>query len=48
MSRTIIYLDVLLPVRSSNLPEAVGPTYASAWSCFGWGLHMPRLLPAGR
>ena len=48
MSRIIIYLDLTLPSGSSNLPEADGPPYASVWSCFGWGLHMPLLLPGRR
>ena len=43
-----IYLDLLLPIGSSDLPETDGPPYVSVWSCFGWGLHMPRKLPYGR
>ena len=43
-----IYLDLLLPTGSSDLPETDGPPYASFWSCFEWGLHMPRQLPDGR
>ena len=40
-----IYLDLLLPTGSSDLPETDGPPYVSFWSCFEWGLHMPRKLP---
>ena len=43
-----IYLDLLLPTGSSDLPETDGPPYASFWSCFEWGLHMPRRLPCMR
>ena len=43
-----IYLDLLLPTGSSDLPETDGPPYASFWSCFEWGLHMPRKLPCMR
>ena len=40
-----IYLDLLLPTGSSDLPETDGPPYVSFWSCFEWGLHMPGKLP---
>ena len=43
-----IYLVLVLPAGSSDLPETDGPPYVSFWSCFGWGLHMPRKLPCGR
>ena len=43
-----IYLDLLLPTGSSDLPETDGPPYVSFWSCFEWGLHMPRKLPCMR
>ena len=43
-----IYLVLLLPAGSSDLPETDGPPYVSFWSCFEWGLHMPRKLPYGR
>ena len=43
-----IYLDLLLPTGSSDLPETDGPPYASFWSCFEWGLHMPHKLPCTR
>ena len=43
-----IYLDLLLPTGSSDLPETDGPPYASFWSCFEWGLHMPHRLPCMR
>ena len=35
----VIYLGLLLPAGSSDLPETDGPPYVSIRSCFGWGLH---------
>ena len=43
-----IYLVLLLPTGSSDLPETDGPPYVSFWSCFEWGLHMPHKLPCMR
>ena len=56
MSWMIIYLAATLPLQSSNLPgqcclsrEATdGPPICPVRSCFGWGLHVPRMLPPGR
>ena len=56
MSWMIIYLAATSPLQSSNLPgqcclsrEATdGPPICPVRSCFGWGLHVPRMLPPGR
>ncbi len=55
MSWMIIYLAALLPTQSSNLPgqccperQPDGPPICPVRSCFGWGLHVPRMLPPGR
>ena len=48
---TIIYLDVLSTVRSSDLPlgrQRAAAFYALSWSCSGWGLHgMHVTIPPG-
>ena len=39
---TIIYLDLMLPPGSSDLPTGqrrAAVFYALSWSCSGWGLH---------
>ena len=56
MYRTVIYLRLLSPTGSSNLPgqyfrnppEIGGQPICPVRSCFGWGLHVPRTLPHGR
>ena len=40
MSRMIIYLDLLLPTGSSDLPEAHGPCYASNLGLASDGVYM--------
>lgn len=45
----IIYLDLLLPASSSGTPKSgPGKPIAFLLPCFGWGLHVPCLLPAKR
>ena len=40
LSRTVIYLGLLLPVNSCDYGEHDGPPYALPFqSCAGWGLH---------
>ena len=49
MLSMIIYLVLLSPTKSSDLPESeAGHLMLSIRSCFGWGLHMPCLLPTRR
>ena len=45
----IIYLVASSPIHSSVLPKSTtGSRIAFSWTCFGWGLHLPLLLPAAR
>jgi len=50
LSWTTIHLRQLSPAAWSDLPEStVGHGYRiPIWSCSGWGLPSPRLLPAAR
>lgn len=46
--RIIIYLGLLLPTASSDLPESrPGKPVAFFLSCFGWGLHSPACYHTG-
>ena len=50
LSWTIIHLRQVSPPACSDLPEStVGHSiWIPIWSCSGWGLPSPRLLPAVR
>ena len=50
LSWTIIHLRQVSPPACSDLPEsAAGRSWRiPIWSCSGWGLPSPRLLPAAR
>ena len=49
MLSMVIYLVLTSPPESSDLPESeAGNFMLSVRSCFGWGLHMPCLLPTRR
>ena len=50
LSWTIIHLRQVSPLACSDLPEStVGHSiWIPIWSCSGWGLPSPRLLPAAR
>ena len=50
LSWTIIHLRQVSPPACSDLPEStVGHSiWIPIWSCSGWGLPSPRLLPAAR
>ena len=43
LSRTAVAGSLKQPTR-----KLTGRHMLPVWSCFEWGLHVPRLLPAGR
>lgn len=43
LSSTAVASSIKQPTR-----KLTGRHMLSVWSCFRWGLHVPRLLPAGR
>ena len=50
LSWTIIHLRQVSPPACSDLPESTAgrSRWIPIWSCSGWGLPSPRLLPAAR